>query len=482
MFTTRKDYIYILNKLQKDIFSKLKKCWGFHPWPIIQIQVGYFLHLIFSEKHKEKDFVSHKRTYYCYKIKILDIYRITKKWISIQLFKKNWISFLKNKVLIVTWKTHGIVNGENIYSAPFQRLLNVVGREYEILFSDNCTVAECKLKILYEKLFAYNTLLFNIKNTFFKQNINQVQRISYLVEKYFEKNDMVFSKKVADIVYWNIIDNQIKYNTFLSFLKITDPQLIWLYVYYNNDSLSWIRASKAKKIKVLEYQHSSFNNDHFAYTKWDNIDEYSEYFPTTFWVWNTNSEEIIRNNFQGKKYTPQCLIGGNLYVKEQKEKLKPQIVKRDENKILVCLQGRWIPKFIEDFIIDNRDYFWYFRLHPRYPEDKNKLEILKKKIPEQIEIDIANSMPLYDLFLMVKYNLTSFSGTAFEAFEFGVINIIFGEDGYAMYDQQIADGSYKYVSTAKELKAILDSSLSPNYFSTMQADDGELIDKLLMNK
>jgi len=479
MFANRKEIIDILRQLQDEIFPKIKKCYKFHPWPIIQIQVGYFFCMLLNGKYKEDDYINYQRAYFNYKFKISNFYRLLRKWIGVQLLKRKWNSHLKNKTLIVTRESSHIVNGENIYTTPFKRLLDSVGKENEILLTDNyCTVEECKLRHLYDKLCDYNNLLFNIKTSLFKCNLNNVYRNSCLVEKFFEMRYNSYAKISAHLVYWTIIDNQIRYKTYKDLLKIIKPHLIWVYNYYDNINLSLIRAANAKRIKIVEYQHSTFDDNHVAYTKWNNIDEYSENFPGIFWVWNDISKKIICNNFRGKKYTPQCLIGGNIYLKEQREKLKSKKIVREDNKVLVCLQGRWIPEFVEKFILNDNEYSWYLRLHPRYPEDKHKMENLKDKVPQRIEIKLANSLTLYELFLIVKYNVTSFSTTAYEASEFGVRNIIFSEDGYMKYEQEIKSGLYKYVSSTQELKTVIESSWDIASSSTTQIDEKDIINNL----
>ena len=460
MFITKKEHIDILRQLHEVIFPKLKNCWGFNPWPIIQIQVAYFSHLISFGKHKEEDFVNYQRNKNNNKIKIAEIKSLIKIYLKCFLLKRKWKNKLLKQILYISYKNHTDNFGENIYIHPAKRYFEKEGYLGTILNIDNKNYKCNSIEEYFQTLLIYNTLLFKLKAFLSKKEINKASFNANLVCNYFEKREIRIANKIADIVFFSQIQNQLFYKAMLSFLKTLSPQTIFHYNYDNNTNLAIIRAANYIGIKTTEYQHSTISNYHFAYTKWEDIDNYFYFFPAKFRVWNEFSKVVIFNNFCSNNYKPEIICSGNFHLNEQKEKLKHLSINQEvkKNNILVCLQGFWIPDFIENFIIENIDHFWYFRLHPRYPEDKEKLIELKNKIPNKIDMELANLLPLYELFFKVGFILTSFSGTALEASYFDVKTIIFGKDGFSTYEEQIKAGIFNFVSSEIELQNIFNFS------------------------
>jgi hypothetical protein len=456
MFNTRKDIINTLRQLQDDIYSKLKKCWGFIPYPIIQAQTGYFLSMVSNGKFNLKDFVDEKKYNYDEKIKIAEIKHLIKLYLKCFSLKQKWKNKLQSQTLYISYEIHINNDGINIYIHPAKNYFEKAGNSGLILtiYNEYDSIDTC-----FQTILSYHTLLFKLKTFLSKREINKAFLNAKLVGDYFEKREPVIANRIFIRVYFYQINNQIIYQTMLSFLSCLSPQTIFLYNYENNTNLATIRAANKIGIETIEYQHSTISNDHYAYTKWQNMDDYFYFFPAKFWLWNEFSKNVIINNFYCKNYKPEIICGGNFYLNEQKEELKHLSIEKNNIKernknILVCLQGFWIPDFMEKFIIKNRDYVWYFRLHPRYPEDKERLMQLKNKIPDKIEIELANSLSLYELFYKVGFILTSFSGTAIEASYFDVKIIIFGDDGFSNYEEQIKKGIFKFVSSEIELQNI----------------------------
>jgi hypothetical protein len=222
------------------------------------------------------------------------------------------------------------------------------------------------------------------------------------------------------------------------------------------------RAANHLKIKSIEYQHSQQSDEHFAYAPWKNIELYSEFFPNTFWLWKKSDADRILRNFSSSKYIPNVIVGGNLSVIQQKEEFNYKASEAHKG-ILVSLQGIWIPGFLEEIIARDTEHFWYFRLHPRYPEDKQKLIDFRNKFPGKIEMDLANSLSLYELFTKVSISVTDFSGVALEAQEFGVKNIIIGKRGSEVYKQEIGEGSFHCALTETDFMEHLNLFSQQNY-------------------
>lgn len=221
--------------------------------------------------------------------------------------------------------------------------------------------------------------------------------------------------------------------------------------------MALIRAAQALNIKTIEYQHSSISKYHFAYGGWsDRINKSESFFPSIFWAWSNTDAEVITNTFKALPNL-NTYVGGNLFLQSFKKNST-----KSNNIILVTLQGIPLPIFLINYISLNKDFKWYIRQHPRYPLDKKIIEEFQFKNPDNIEMEDANKLSLYELLSMASYHITCYSGTAIEAQEFGIQNIIFGEDGYNSYKQQIENGSFLYVNNAKEVDEILYKKQSSN--------------------
>jgi hypothetical protein len=182
------------------------------------------------------------------------------------------------------------------------------------------------------------------------------------------------------------------------------------------------------------------------------IDEYHNFFPKSFFVWNDIYKNVISRNFTGKSYIPEIIVSGNYYLKQEKNNI---IKKNKGNDILVCLQGYWIPEFVENVIINSNNIKWYFRLHPRYYADKEKLLSFAASNPDKVEIDKANKLPLYELFGDVSKLLTMFSSSAYEAKEFGLRVIIVGSYGYNSFKDYIVNGDFAYAEDEGQLLKLI---------------------------
>jgi hypothetical protein len=315
-------------------------------------------------------------------------------------------------------------------------------------------------------MFSFKARLFN-KYPIYIENAE-------LIRRFLNENDVTEVAHCVTTYYNTKLSQEIKYNTFKQFLKVTSPQLVWSYVYYDNDTLALSRAANKCRIPMVEYQHSQQSDFHFAYSKWNLMDSYKEYFPSVFWVWSQEDADRILRNFSSKKYQPKIIAGGNLAVIQKKQLFNNKDASAASG-VLVSLAGEWIPEFVEKFISEDTKHTWYFRLHPRYPQDKARLMEFKNRFPNKIEIENANKLPLYQVFTLVKHNITNSSGTALEAEHFGIKNLIIGERGWIIYKEQIGSGKFHEVGTEDALSDILNKR-------SLEADNVEQVDTVVKEK
>jgi len=440
MFQSRKEYVDILQKMYEKLSSVEYEIDKVNPWFIVKIQTGFFLHFIFGGKINADKTNSDD-------IKKNDKFSILKYYINTARIKLKL--FFKIKKL--SQELNDSLAGKTLYFGSYSH--NVSGKEYNpylhpfydkddkgyLLYFDK--KAKSNIENLLSALFEYYN--YDFKYPFYR---NEICNVANETITEFKRN----IQKESTILHEDLI---FKLNYFVThsrafekFLKVLNPEKIFCYCYYSSLTNSLLYAANALKITTIEYQHSSITDTHFGYAKWKNPDEIFFHFPQIFYVWEETDKNIILNNFSGEKYIPQVEVVGNKYLShnaEHAEKTKDDV----ENNILVCLQGQWIPYFLEDFILEDEKYNWYFRLHPRYPQDKEKLLALKAKITDKIFIEEANNNDLYDVFKQVSTLITSFSGTALEAEKFGKKVIIFGEEGYNSYENKIKEQKYAFIDS-----------------------------------
>jgi len=307
----------------------------------------------------------------------------------------------------------------------------------------------------------------------FNKDINFQGQISSL-SKYLA--NMVTDKfYLYDYLVDSIIQCQSKFLMYSLFFKKNKYGFVLSYCYYEYSVMSIFRAANNLNIPTVEYQHSQVTSKHFAYSGWNNsIAKSKEFFPTIIWAWRDSDVKYLKKEFS---YIPslQILKGGNLFLSLMKNN---HIYNHNSDlKVLVTLQGAFLPSFITEFITESKDIHWYIRLHPRYNDDKPLVEKLKLSNPSNIEIEKANSASIYDLLSDVNYHLTSFSGSAIEAQTFNVTNIIYGEKGYITYKEQIESGMYFHVKNKNDLSCILSNKKIPTINFDPVLTDKELIDE-----
>lgn len=450
MKKTKDDIIQFLHDLEEYLVKQ--KDFDFKYFPVVRIQIGYYLHLLKYDK-LQLEKLNHTVSFKIEKFKIKNFFTLLCLWFIILTLKIYNRNLLKGKVLLVGYAKHYYTNNNkpyNLYISPIKQELSKTKIKYEEFQLNHIQkqILHTRLRVFYDVLIKYNQLLFRLKN-----NTQTTLQTNVEIVQYYLQNNHVLPQigHFINSLYRTSIEQEVQYKVFITMLQIAKPKLVWDYCYYDNAIMALNRAANTLKIRNIEYQHSIQGNEHFAYAKWYYIDKYSDFFPETFAVWSESHELDIRNNFTGRIYKPNTIVTGNLAVASQK---KWYNYKTNESKkgILISLQGMWIPDFVQQVIEQDDCYKWYFRLHPRYPEDKMKLINFNNQFPNKIEIDEANNLSLYELFTKVNTHITHFSGVALEAEEFGIKNIIIGEKGKNVYKEQIQNNKFLYADSAADLK------------------------------
>jgi len=490
VFRDRIHIIEILDDIYFKFSDKFKNNLGKNPWPFYRVQIGFLLYKIFNNNFNQNNNrakLKYTRTNY----KILNFYRLCKQFSEITFLKIKHKNRLSGKVLLFGYNEHYYqYNGKDInsYLSPFKVELEKKNIVYEelLLSHDVSRKQETELYDLYIAIYQYQKSKFLLKNLFNKINENAYKNADK-VNGYFLEKGLKQHEDIAKVIYKGQINFEINYHTSIQFLKIVNPKLIWTYCFYDSSTMALIKAANYLKIDNVEYQHSIQPDEHFAYAKWQDIDLYQEFFPNKFWVWQQSDKERILRNFTGRLYKPKPIFGGNLFSLQEKE-ISYSIASENKNGVLITLQGEWIPPYLEEIIKEDEKFFWYFRLHPRYPGgDKALLVKFRNEYPAKIDIEDANNLTVYELFRKVKLHITAASGVALESKGFGIANIITGEFGLSAYKTEINSGLFSYCTDKDTIYELLykkidfDKNSNADILMERQILDAEL-NKLLLNE
>lgn len=457
----KRDQLEVLDRMYREIAADIKPVWKSYPWPLIRILVGYHFHLFQNAAKSEHQRKPEPSGITRYSLSLKRVFRLYFHYVRVFALSKKMKGALHNKVLLVGYADHiNVADGKNIYIHPCKEELDNLGIQSEVLFIQMKGTLDKpgSLNNLYNACYAFQKARFEFQNALNNSQNKTAFNNAQLVGNWIDFNGLNYGTQIKELIYSQLGGHQIKFAAFKQFLSITQPKLIWTYCFYDGTIMALVRAANTLNISLVEYQHSAQYDDHFAYAKWDDVDRFSEYFPSRFWLWRQSDEERIIKNFAGQMYRPLTLAGGNIFLAQQRKFFTRINGNQKGVNVLVCLQGQWIPTFMEKFIQEQEGYTWYFRLHPRYPQDKEQLLQLQKVCGVKVETNDANQLSLYDLFRRVEFNITAYSGTALEAHSFGVKNIIFGEEGHATFAEYIRNNSFAFVRNEEELSNALKDS------------------------
>lgn len=445
------DYIKISGEFDKEFAEKDFKFKGVDFWPVIRMQVLYYLCLInlndsscirTLDEQPEKDW----STNITIKRKVIVFIKL--KFYQLQCRYKLY----PHKQLVASFDSasHRIkipyTNEEiNPFADSFEKFCDDPQRLYIESNNINSNTIEHFVKIFFQ--LGYNSIKGQIiSETLLKRNLLAIAK--------FVQSKTDVSVNLYYHLLHIVLENEAYYTAYLKVLSNLKPRIAWSYNYANHKMMALNRACNKLNIPTVEYQHSIQSDYDYAYTYWPGDEsKHSIFFPSYFWVWRESDRKRIEKNFVNIKKDINVILGGNLCVSQFLLNRKKNI--DTSKKMLVALQGAWIPEFIENFIQENDQFYWYFRLHPRYPLDKEKLAAFAIKYPDRVEINEANEKSLYELFDMVDYLFTASSGSALEAQVFGVQNIIYSREGYDIYKEYIDNGAFYFVDNENAIVDIV---------------------------
>ena len=375
-YSERKQYLNFLKQVEKNYNCEDFIFMGLHIWPILTTVIMYIWRDA-VRKIPEKEAQENASTKWYGPI------RFVKGWFHINLhnYKRSNYMFVGNASFNTLYKNQYI----NRYFDPILDALEA-DKIKPIFFEKKVIVKRdnYKKERINDLLSPFTYYWNSYKGRKIRKNINTdtVQEIhphlNLIINELAAElhlNNTVIYKRIIGFVQQVIIWEKV----FNSILKKVKPQYSFLINYASSMGYGFVYACKSEKVKVTDIQHGAQGKMHWAYLGF-NLYPTSGYnsMPDYFWVWDTNSEKFLINEFKDCK-TINVIHGGNPWISFLMGKGEIYEMNRNRKIILITLQP--IEPVIEDFVfdsiklLDNQYEFW-IRFHPRMNEYK-KNEIKK---------------------------------------------------------------------------------------------------------
>lgn len=420
-----------------------------HWWPLIKIQVSYQWYIFRQQRDTHKPYIQLSNGQF-------PIPKKAKKSLFTSLKERLQKKAITPAVLVLTdhknqttaWEGHLV----NAYTQPFEQYFSEQQIAYDLFdiskpqdfkpFYDSNLYSSLQREVMSD---------FNADTEFQSALQTACRSLQELLHPDFDLYGFLATQ---------IVNNQARYLYFVRLFKSCSYQKLLLYCYYNNFMMAATRAAHHCGVEVIEYQHSQITSGHFAYSPWSNrMVDSAIFFPNIFWAWRQSDVNYIQKSYQ---YIPgfRAIVGGHVFLSRMQA-----IAEQKERSILFTLQGQGIPEFLTHRIVNENDWKWYLRVHPRYPQDQSLIEELKKQNPDFVEIDEANQTSIYTLLPRMGFHITAYSGSALEASYFGVRNLIFSSKGAQTYHAEIQSGEYLLIDTSDALNQALSSNEHKRHLS-----------------
>jgi hypothetical protein len=470
----------IVDDLEKELFDKLKRTWGFHPWFIVRVNIAYILYIIETGQFSN----TNKRPLQTLQISVKDFLRFLKIIFLLVFWPSKNLRAVLNKPIVLGYQKHAYtIDGRNInlYTDPFRKKLTELNVESLLFYMDSNEKGNVLSRSVYKyykcQLF-FQEVILKIKirlSSYHKRQFHSLMANEQAITSWLSVRGYDNAAEISAIITNTVLRNEVAYRAFDRLCKKLKPKYIWAYCFYDNDTSAFSRAAKQNKIDFIDYQHSQQSDSHFAYGPWPHIEDAHDFFPSTFWVWRRSDHERIMRNFTGVTYRPRVMSGGNIWISDVKSKVMKA---QSDKSVLICLQGTWLPDFILRVIESSEEFLWYIRLHPRYSVDKPQLVDLATRFPHKVKYEHANNLALHELLAMVSVNVTAYSGSALEADAFGIKNIIFSEKGYQTYKNYIDEGVFEFVYDEDSFYRALLKDYTQNLTDPVITDQRIIVDNI----
>jgi len=269
---------------------------------------------------------------------------------------------------------------------------------------------------------------------------------------------------------------------------------------YSLEGMALCLACRECDIPSVDIQHGIQGELHRSYSSWTNVpSDGFELLPTIYWNWSENESRVIDEWSAKVRHRHWSIVGGNLWLNKWLDndwpiinKLDNRIAKYKESVIadkfiLFTLQGFDIQDWIFEAIVSAPEkWVWMFRLHPCHEDQRQQiLELAKTYKCNNVEIEIANDIPLYALLKNVDIHITGWSAVVVEAESFNVPSIVTDKIGEEIFLDKIEAGTTAFAYNPEQLIDRITSFITkphkrPNNYNERVQQSVEALKSILM--
>lgn len=429
---------------------------GIDIWPYIRIRL-YLNMLVFSggTSYKQSNFDVPVHRSHNFLNKIITSIKIIFALFRLPLF---YFRLQKKKTLLFGTCFHRVLFNGKYFNRFYDSIIehhNLQNNVYMMEYNKVCEPIYNKKAVikLSKRLHDYKLLLkIKPKNRSFKDSIQLKDYNDFYEEISGLKLD-IQTLKVSknDLINWSVKMNSLK-GFYSKVYKKTNPSKVVFLGYYGYDDLyaALIVANKMK-INTIDFQHGPQTNIHMAYSSWSKLPHQGfNTMPREFWTWDKNSKENIES-WASKTQSSRVKVVGQPYISFSIANKK---LKNQESEILYSLQVEPLDQLGTKIInlIQNSEYKWNLRLHPRSISNEEELTLFlnKKGLFKNFKIQDPVTNPLPESLVHTILHVTNFSGCLIEAHLMGVPSLIINNVGKEMFADYIDNKLVYYIDENKK--------------------------------
>lgn len=230
---------------------------------------------------------------------------------------------------------------------------------------------------------------------------------------------------------------------------------IFVTSWYFPDMMGLIAAAHFLGITSVDIQHGKQGKFQPMYSGWDIPEQGYALIPSLFWCWGKKSvDHILSSSPNRSNHRP--VIGGYPWLEYYSSFLMRRSSSFDSNtriRVLFTLQHlsvqnpNPIPDFILTFLLNTSfDVHFVFRAHPNDSKAYHYCLERLSSVPSSSYSFDGGTSSLYDLMLSSTHHITAFSSCCYEASEFGIPTLLFGDTSLSLYSDEISDKIFTWTS------------------------------------
>ncbi|GAB7081850.1 hypothetical protein [Megalodesulfovibrio paquesii] len=273
-----------------------------------------------------------------------------------------------------------------------------------------------------------------------------------------EVSEARFLEELITLRAWRALYTQI--------LQALQPRCVGIVCYYHVQAMGLAWACRSLGIPCVDLQHGKQGKYHGMYTHWTCMPpEGYELMPDHFWMWGEESRQNLTAGLPEDRTAPVVFTAGNpwltLWLDGPGCEPPPEALHRLEARcagrhpVLVSLQPLaepLPPALLQVMLQSSPSWLWLLRLHPRNASEAGPLAAwLAEKGVRNVEVTLANEMPLYSLLKRSVHHVTGFSSVAYEALQFGLSSTLFHPTALDLYPTYLECGHFRYADRAETI-------------------------------